>query len=198
MTEINEGLIRIIETLIIAGLVSAFGYFFAFYRTNRKKDKLRDTKLDKLVEYHEGVPADDFLGRPRIMGLNERLEKQELISEELGEIQRLILQMVHTGNGRTIGQKVDNIEHIAADAAVASAKASEKAEELKAVLDNSLALQEAHLADGKKIMEIGVKNDEAEWEALRQHGIEMPEYQYPPEDVIFSLDDLKKRNETEK
>lgn len=197
MTDINDGVIRIIETLIVSGILALGGYLFAVLRLHRKTDKTRDIKLDKLVSYHEGIPADDFLGLPAIPGLNERLHHQEIINTDLAKTQQEILEMVQTNNGKTIGQKVDNIEHIATRAEAAAAEASGKADQLNQLVEDSLALQEAHLDDGKKVMEIGVINDENEWEALREHGIPMPEYVYPPEDLAFSLEDLKKRQEKE-
>jgi hypothetical protein len=202
MTGINDGVIRIIETLIVSGILALGGYLFAVLRLHRKIDKTRDIKLDKLVSYHEGIPADNFLGLPAVPGLNDRLSKQEMINGELAAVQQEILEMVHTGNGKTIGQKVDNIEHIATRAEAAAAEASGKADhqqgqldQLNQLVEDSLALQEAHLNDGKTVMEIGVINDENEWEALREHGINMPDYVYPPEDLAFSLEDLRKRKE---
>jgi hypothetical protein len=193
MNDLNDGVIRIVETLIVSGLVAGLGYVVAVLKLRRNHDKTRDIKLDKLVEYHEGIPADDFLGLPAVPGLHDRLVNQELINKELASTQKEILNLVHTGNGRTIGQKVDNIEHIAVEAKDAADLASKKADHLNDLVANSLALQEAHLEDGKKIMEIGVINDEHEWAALRKHGIELPDYVYPPEDVVFSLDDLHNR-----
>lgn len=194
MGDITDSTLRVIETIIVSGLVAIGGYSFALLKTHRKIDKVRDTKIDKLVSYHEGIPADEFLGLPSVPGLNERLSKQELINVELADRQKAIIEMVQTGNGKTIGQKVDNIEHIASNAAEAAKIVEEKAEHLNILVEDALALQEAHLNDGKRVMEIGVINDEHEWEALRQHGINMPEYVYPPEDLAFSLEDLKNRN----
>lgn len=204
MSEVNDVVIRVVETLIVSGVLALGGYWFAVLRLHRKTDKTRDIKLDKLVSYHEGIPADNFLGLPAVPGLNDRLTKQEIINGELAATQQEILEMVHTKNGKTIGQKVDNIEHIATRAEAAAAEASGKADQQQVKLDqlnqlveDSLSLQEAHLDDGKKVMEIGVINDENEWEALREHGIPMPEYVYPPEDLAFSLEDLKKRKAKE-
>jgi hypothetical protein len=193
MADITDDVIRMAETIAVSGILAFSGYAIAATRLNRKQDKSRDIKLDKLVEYHEGIPADDFLGRPAVPGLNERLAKQEILNDTLTTNQRMIMSMIDTGNGKTIGQKVDNIEHIAQAAASAAQLASEQANELNQLVHDSLTLQEAHLNDGKVVMEIGVINDEHEWAALREHGIEMPDYVYPPDDLAFSLEDLKKR-----
>jgi len=197
MIEVGDGAIRMMETILVSGILALSGYVLALLRHNRKVDKSRDIKLDKLVEYHEGIPADDFLGLPAIPGLNERLHRQEEVNKQLTLGQKEIHAMVETGNGTTIGKKVDNIEAIAQNAEQIAKEASNKSDKLHGLVEESLALQEAHLNDGKKIMEIGVVNDEAEWNALRQHGIEMPDYVYPPDDTVFSLEDLRKRKDKE-
>jgi hypothetical protein len=191
MDEVANSAQHVIETLFVAGFVALVSYVVAIYRSNHRKEKERDKKLDKLLEFHEGVPADKFLGQPAIMGLHERLQKQDILNEQLATTQREILDLVHTGNGRTIGQKVDNIVHVAEDAKVVGQEALQRANEVKEIVETSLALHHAHVDDSKKVIKIGILNDEAEREALAQQGIILPDYEYPPESTVFSLDELR-------
>jgi hypothetical protein len=138
----DEEIVRVLVALVTAAVLAYAGYIVATLRGNHKKDSERDEKLDKLVQYHEGIPADDFLGLPAIPGVNDRLTHQEVVNRELAERQQQIISMVETGNGKTIGEKVDEIEKLASKAliqgssALAAVKETQEVDkELKSSLD---------------------------------------------------------------
>lgn len=138
MSEWSEIWPRLVEALIVA-----FVLWLAKWTWDiRKASVARDHKIDKLLAYHEGIPADKITGEPAIPSVAAQLE----------EVKRQVTP--NGGDSDTLADRVVRVEGMAAKALTQGSSA----------LDEVKKIKEADIATTMAVNDVNDRLDKAEEE----------------------------------
>ena len=130
MTEWAEIWPRLVEALLVAFIL----WLAKVIWDVQKASKTRDHKIDKLLAFHEGIPADKITGEPAVLS----------VAQQLTEVTRQVTP--NGGDTDTLADRVVRVEGMAAKALTQGSSALQEVKEIKAT-DKATAEQIVQLND---------------------------------------------------
>ena len=130
MTEWAEIWPRLVEALLVAFIL----WLSKVIWDVQKASKRRDHKIDKLLAFHEGIPADPITGEKAVPS----------VAEQLTEVTRQVTP--NGGDSDTLADRVVRVENLAHKALTQGSSALQEVKEIKAT-DKATAYEITKLND---------------------------------------------------
>lgn len=163
-------LVAIASTVVLA----LGGAFWRWTRQARARERRRDDNIDRIISVFEGTTADPIRNLPPSAGLLAQLDG--------------IREQLHRNGGTTLRDAVTRIEIAVDDLRAAQITAGRRT-----VVVETLLRQ--HMRDGQELLEVGQRNDDRLWAALRDHGIDIDDPEPLPPVILTMPDDEKSQED---
>ncbi len=178
---ISEYALDLLVTIASTVVLALGAAFWRWTRQARARERRRDDNIDRIISVFEGTTADPIRNLPPSAGLLAQLDG--------------IREQLHRNGGTTLRDAVSRVELQVDEIRVAQLKETRQAALDRHRARTIEALLRQHMRDGQELLEVGQRNDDRLWAALRGHGIDIDDPEPLPPVILTMPDDEKSQED---